>query len=933
MPTDKEQLLSEANRLNFSIDEIYSSSFEITKDLLKQGYCDAGLEDIYNRAYKLKKQIESVLEKLTFLTRTQKDNQEEPEQEKASITLADISGILESLGTDIVDVVSYPAKSARYLPAPSQLHSVIKERIETSYPNGLYTHQAKAIELGLMGQSVCVATPTASGKTLIFTSIAISHLLTHPKTIVVALYPAKALLHDQKRKWEDAINGTSLKLAIIDGGVEASQRMMLLEQAQILLMTPDVLHAWLMSNLDKKEICVFLGVLSIVILDEAHTYEGVFGTNMAYFLRRLRAVSGVKQFLASSATIGDPIGFLNQLVGVEFALIANKDEGAAVPKKEIVLCKMAQNLTSKFLKGLVQAYLDSPKPQGRFLFFVDSRKRVEELAAEGHHSKIDELPSIETGDEIINELDTPMVLPYRAGYEKNDREAIQKALTHGGLSGVITTSALELGIDIGDIELVVILGEPPSVKSFWQRAGRAGRSKPGLIVLLDLNGRITSMGLKPYLARPPEPNWIYLDNEYLQYANVLCAANEKQKAPHPLYSNYPFNTLPETFLELLENELAPTRPLSDELYALKQQVSLKNPHHVFFLRNSIEKSYQVIDEHHQKLGTLTYTQLLREAFPGAIHRYLAKPYRVYEIKHPDGKIITSKIKTGIGKTTPTTQIMVFPEFNNSIYFFQKSSTAFIAECRVQVSERVTGFTERWGSNKNEVIYETGNMYAQKPLYNILNTTAICFYFLDEPLQSSQESYARYIGLAFCNICSIQNNDIGWGIFSTQTSPLDFKPIKGFAIYDSVFGSLRLTKQIPNRLNEILEEAIRIANEECEQHHAAVIGEMKRQIKSFGQAQEHQASTEIFAMQKEDGWETVIAAHQLALYHDGQNHINEEVTVLRYVFTPEGIKYFLKAKANATWQVKHEIIRPIPGVTQLEQYNVNTGEKITLVLSS
>ena len=225
------------------------------------------------------------------------------------------------------------------------------------------------------------------------------------------------------------------------------------------------------------------------------------------------------------------------------------------------------------------------------------------------------------------------------------------------------------------------------------------------------------------------------------------------------------------------------------------------------------------------------------------------------------------------------------------------------------------------------------MYAQKPLYNILNTTAICFYFLDEPLQSSQESYARYIGLAFCNICSIQNNDIGWGIFSTQTSPLDFKPIKGFAIYDSVFGSLRLTKQIPNRLNEILEEAIRIANEECEQRHAAVIGEMKRQIKSFGQAQEHQASTEIFAMQKEDGWETVIAAHQLALYHDGQNHINEEVTVLRYVFTPEGIKYFLKAKANATWQVKHEIIRPIPGVTQLEQYNVNTGEKITLVLSS
>lgn len=534
---------------------------------------------------------------------------------------------------------------------------------------------------------------------------------------------------------------------------------------------------------------------------------------------------------------------------------------------------------------------------------------------------------------FLENLVKPTILPYRAGYEKDDREKIQQALTDGGLSGVITTSALELGIDIGDIELVIILGEPSSVKSFWQRAGRAGRSKQGLIVLLDLDGRVTAMGLQNYLNRPPEPNWIYLDNEYLQYANVLCAADEQQKTHESFYCKSPFATLPETFLELLDNEIEPTRPISQELYPLKQQVNTKNPHFVFPLRNGIEKSYQVICHQlppNQQLGTLTYTQLLREAFPGAIYRYLTKPYRISEIKHSDSKVISYKMKMGIGKTTPTVQTMVFPEFNDSIYFIRKSETAFIAECRVQVSERVTGFTEHWGKNKKEVIYEPKNEYAQKPLYNLFNTTAVCFYFSDEQLQITLKNLARYIGLSFCKICSIQDNDIGYSIFSSQLSPLNNFPIKGFAIYDSVMGSLRLTKQIPSRLDEILTEAIRMSNEENEPLYAAAIEEIAQQIKLFGQAQEDIAITELFAVEKEDDWVTVISANQLALYHDGQNHINEQVTVLRYVYTPEGIKYFLEPKAvNSTWQVKYEFIRPIPEATKLERYNIYTTEINTI----
>jgi DEAD/DEAH box helicase domain-containing protein len=934
---DTEKLLNEANILNTRINEIYSTSFELKRDLLKQGYYDASLDDIYSRAYKIRKRIELVVSNLNLPIDIDRANQYEEDNsesfnknyEDSSINIEDIYRIAENLGAEINDVVFYPAKSAKYAPIPFDLYPSIKKRIQSFYPKGLYSHQAKAIELGLAGNSVCVATPTASGKTLIFTSIAISHLLANEGTVVIALYPAKALLHDQERKWKEAIRDTPLKLAIIDGGVETSQRMLLLEQAQIILMTPDVLHAWLMLKLDQKEIQLFLSTLAMIILDEAHIYNGIFGTNMAYLLRRLRAVSGVNQFLASSATIGDPIGFLNQLTGIGFNLIGSDDDGAAVPKKEIMLCRMAISQTTKFLKGLIQEYMTNPHKQGRFLIFVDSRKRVEELAAEQNaHTNTD----TNDVDDILENLVKPTILPYRAGYEKDDREKIQQALTDGGLSGVITTSALELGIDIGDIELVIILGEPSSVKSFWQRAGRAGRSKQGLIVLLDLDGRVTAMGLKNYLNRPPEPNWIYLDNEYLQYANVLCAVDEQQKTH--FYCKSPFATLPETFLELLDNEIEPTRPISQELYPLKQQVNTKNPHFVFPLRNGIEKSYQVICYQslpNQQLGTLTYTQLLREAFPGAIYRYLTKPYRVFKIEHPNGKVIADRMKMGIGKTTPTVQIMVFPQFNDSIYFIRKSATAFIAECRVQVSERVTGFTERWGRNQKEVIYEPKNEYAQKPLYNVFYTTAVCFYFSDEQLQATWKNLARYMGLAFCKVCSIQDNDIGWGLFSSQLSPLNTLPIKGFAIYDSVMGSLRLTKQIPSRLDEILTEAIRMSNEENEPLYAAAIEEIAQQIKLFGQAQEDIAITELFAVEKEDDWVTVIAANQLALYHDGQNHINEQVTDLRYVYTPEGIKYFLlNAKyPNANWQVRYKDIRPIPETTKLERYNINTTEIDTI----
>lgn len=839
--------------------------------------------------------------------------------------------IAQSIHLQISEEISFSAKTARFSAIPTGLHSDVKTQINKLYPQGLYAHQAQAIDLGLAGRNVCIATSTASGKTLAFTSIAISHLLESKGRTILVLYPAKALLHDQERKWKEAIRGTSLTLAIIDGGVDLSLRTPLLAQSQLILMTPDVLHAWLMSKLDQMELRKFLASLHMVILDEAHIYDGIFGTNMSYLLRRLQAVSGVSNFLASSATIGNPGGFLQKLTGMEFDVISGDEDGSAMAEKTIMLCRIPnKKAPEEFLKRLVEEYASNR--HGRFLLFADSRKRVEELAAEaGLISEVlDELGEDRNPDldNVLVKTDEQSVLPYRAGYEEEDRERIQKALTNGTLSGVITTSALELGIDIGEIDLVVMLGEPPSVKSFWQRAGRAGRKNAGKVLLLDLDGRVTSMGLQHYLNRAPEPNWLYLDNEYLQYANALCAAEEQQQTPKILYSRKPFETLPNSFSELLDNELVPTRSIPHDLYPLKQQ-AIGSPHRAFPLRSGIEKSYKVTCRHlpNQGLGTLSYSQVLREAFPGAIYRYLAIPYRVFQLNHAKGEITTTKTK-GFGRTTPVVQTAVFPQFADQMYYVRMSEEAFIVECRVQVSERVIGFVERYGQSKNEVSYGPNNTYSQKPLNRYIDTTGVCFYFAEEELQ--REQLGKYICLAFCKVCSVQDRDVGWGVFISQASPVGQKPVKGFAVYDSAFGSLRLTRQIPSHLDEILLEARRIAIEERATKIAARIKKITDQVRLLGSAQENIAATEIFATGTDDGWITVIAPDQTAICHDGQSHINEEVTVLKYLYTPQGIRYSLKpSREGVKWQVTAAMVHPIHGVTKLERYNINTGETADL----
>ena len=181
-------------------------------------------------------------------------------------------------------------RQPKFLPIPSCLHESVRNLIALSYPDGLYGHQTEAIDAGLKGHNICLATSTASGKSLVYMALAADMILRDNHSRVIAFYPARALIQDQLGKWEAVLKPLNLSFGFIDGSLPVPKRNAVLDQSRVVLMTPDVAHAWLMSNLKVREIRYFLRNIKLLILDEAHIYEGVFGTNMAYFLRRFQAV-------------------------------------------------------------------------------------------------------------------------------------------------------------------------------------------------------------------------------------------------------------------------------------------------------------------------------------------------------------------------------------------------------------------------------------------------------------------------------------------------------------------------------------------------------------------------------------------------------------------------------------------------------------------
>lgn len=837
------------------------------------------------------------------------------------------SKLIPSEHYTVLDQSTLEGRDAVYDQIPEALDPRVKSVISAHHPQ-LYRHQSEAIKAFLSGDDICLGTSTASGKSLVFMTCVAETLLKDSLSRAIVLYPAKALISDQLSRWKSWTKDLGLKVGHVHGDVPVDNRLAALYSNRILLMTPDVLHTWLMLNVSDNRIRAFLDKVSVLVLDEAHVYEGVFGSNMAFLMRRFDAVTQSPRLILTTATLGQPTEFARKLTGREIICFGKDDDTSKTARKAIVVVTERTSEPFQAKVQLLRKLRDRKK--GRFLAFADSRKMVEMLTVAVSTEKMD--------GEVEEDENTPLdlsgdaddkalldaqdaVLPYRSGYEDEDRERIQRALSGGQLAGVVSTSALELGLDIGDLDLVVLFGVPPTIKSFWQRIGRAGRRDAGTCIVVDSGATINSVfgSLDAYLERPLEPNWLYLDNKKIQYANALCAAIEVQKSNKRIEKI--FSTLPAEFLAYYQNEVNPVRPVETELLSLRQR-AVGGPHYEFPMRSAMEPSYRIKNGGH-RMGTVTFQQALREAYPGAVYYHMAKPYRVKLFNTREKEIIVQRERRW--KTSPTAGTKVFPDFQNSVYFLRRSSEGFLVESGMQVSDRVLGFKETRGKTISAHKYEAGSAYYHRPLIRFFSTTGVCWCFPGSSV--SGLAVAEAILAAYCTHFGIDARDISCGQFHANSSPIGSEPVKGVTIFDSTDGSLRLTQRLAAHFDDVLNVAISMAEGGNSQIHCGADDLRQLQLLCNGLAD---IGSELVDASKEseDGWINVIARDENAVYSSDGANIN--VKVLSYIYTPQGLKYRVQFDGSQPARlIISDFIVPLHGETRFVRVNLNSAEEESL----
>lgn len=819
-------------------------------------------------------------------------------------------------GLDLAGHVELPQRAARLAPPPSSLHPRLFANLNARYPGGLFAHQSAAIDAFLRDRNVCLATPTASGKSLAFMAAGAHAALSDASARVLVLYPARALIQDQSEKWAAMLAELGLSHAFIDGSVPSNQRAALLAKHRVILMTPDVAHAWLLARQNEREVRAFLTNLALVVLDEAHVYEGVFGTNMAYFSRRLRVSAPRARFMASTATVAAPAAWLERLTGLSFDVLDEKADGSAAPARTVL------HVTGASVGFDERATLIATLASGgnRFLAFADSRKLVERLVDASRRVGQRALEDGESSDDIPSLATGPnAVLPYRAGYESEDRASIQRALACGELAGVVSTSAMELGIDIGEINLVVMLDVPPTMKSFRQRLGRAGRRSAAACLLLDSDSSLgdDSEALDRYLAQPMEPSWLYLENRCLQYANALCAAAEARMHGRGADASA-YADLPESFRVLLDNELEPKAGIADDLYPLKQR-GADSPHVEFPIRHGTERTFQITDSQQTGLGSATFTQVLREAYPGAVYWYMARPWRVRHFDHRNGRIVVTREKRIT--TRPVLQSKVFPSFANAMAL-RVSDAGFVAEVPVQVSARVLGFVEQRGSARTEHRYGPGSQWYQRDINHFFTTTGVCWHF--PPKRTVSDAVASWVMRAFCEVVGVHEGDVGVGTFYAKESPLGGGVCQGMCLFDANDGSLRLTQHLLSRFDEVLTRAIELAS----QGDDARIEELELLASLASATRERVTSGALTSdapvITDDSEWMDVITVGERAVLVSSDG--GREVLVIGFRYTPRGPMYELAPEQRGMrWMVPTSAVQPILGVTSTQRINLLTGE--------
>ncbi|MEZ0396281.1 MAG: DEAD/DEAH box helicase [Anaerolineales bacterium] len=619
---------------------------------------------------------------------------------------------------------SLPPRPADLRPVPADLPAALTEMLRRRGLERLYSHQVEAWEAARRGENLVLSTGTASGKTLAYNLPVLAALLEDPQARALYLFPTKALAQDQSSILSGQLSvirspmteHCSLNTGIYDGDTPQGERKSIRERARLVFTNPDMLHTGILPHHTNWE--DFFRHLRFVVIDEMHTYRGVFGSHVANVLRRLKRVAqfygASPQFILTSATIGNPRQLAERLIEAPVRLI-DRDGSGRGPRHFLIynppVVDPALGLRKSALLESVRLSQEIHAEGLQQVVFVRSRRSVELLLTylqqEGERKTGHGNQPINHNPSTINH--PPSTLRgYRSGYLPSQRREIERGLRDGSVRTVVATNALELGIDIGGLEVALLVGYPGTVASARQQAGRAGRgSAPAAALLVASSGPIDQ-----YLARypdylfdrSPEQALINPDHLLILLAHLRCAMFEL-----PFTAGETFGALNvDEFLEFLVANREAHRSqgkyywMADSYPAAT--ISLRSASPETFVLQAADGGRQTADGRPQTVGVVDGESALWMAHPGAVYLHEAQPYlverldleqKVARLRPFDGDYFTEPLKQ--------TTIQVLSVGGQEVLLRPNSDEITHAKGwgELQVTTQVVGFRKlRWYSREN-----------------------------------------------------------------------------------------------------------------------------------------------------------------------------------------------------------------------------------------
>jgi len=540
-----------------------------------------------------------------------------------------------AISSCITTIRTFEKREGEYRPFPNTLHPVLRDVLRSEGIERLYSHQAQAIEAIQAGRDVVIVTPTASGKTLSYNLPVLHAKLTTPFSKAFYLFPTKALSQDQMFELQNLINriGKPIATFTYDGDTPQDARQAIRSQGDIVITNPDMLHTGILPHHTKW--MSFFQSLKFVVIDELHTYRGVFGSHMANVLRRLdricRFYGSKPQFICCSATIANPKELAQKLLEREVFLVDQNGAPSSekifvfynppVVNKELGIrgshIQAARRLASPFISRGIQTIL-----------FAASRLQVEVLTK---YLK----------DRFEKRLeDKGSIRGYRGGYLPKVRREIEKGLREKEVKAVVSTNALELGIDIGDLDACVIAGYPGTITSTYQQAGRVGRrSEKSLVVLIGRSQPLDQFIIENpdyFFGSSPEHGLINPDNLLILLSHIQCASFELPFADGDRFGREDLNEM----LKYLE-EKGTLHHVSGHWYWTQDAY----PAEKVSLRSASEENFVVVDTTKAKeevIAEVDFVGAHTTLYEGAVYLCESELYAVEKLDYPNRRAYVKK---------------------------------------------------------------------------------------------------------------------------------------------------------------------------------------------------------------------------------------------------------------------------------------------------